>query len=133
MRTTLLLFAFLPSLCAADFDGFARAIHQVETGGRVGPILSDNGKALGPLCIHRVCWLDVKDKIGGKYEDCADLAYSIRVLRAYCERYERKALRENDFEPLARLFNSGPNWRNKRHLTDSYWRKVKAQMKPSKS
>ena len=58
-----------------------KAIHLVETGGRLGAIKGDGGRALGPLQIHRAYWID--SRVPGRYEQCADLAYSIRVLNAY--------------------------------------------------
>lgn len=113
---------------AGEIDGLVRAIHKVETSGRVGTIRGDGGRALGPLQIHKINWLDVKDKIGGRYENCADLNYSTSVFKAYCLKYEPKAYKSNNFEVLARLWNSGPNWRAKINKTDGYWRKVKANL-----
>ena len=39
-------------------DELVKAIHKVESGGRVGKILGDNGRALGPLQIHYANWKD---------------------------------------------------------------------------
>ena len=67
------------------------AIHMVESGGRTGKnIVGDKGKAIGPLQIHKVCWIDATqyDKtIGGKYEDCHKLDYSKKIFKAYISRY----------------------------------------------
>ena len=108
------------------------AIHMVESGGRTGPIRGDGGRALGPLQIHRACWID--SGIPGRYEDCADLAYSKRVFAAYVARYatERRLGRPVTDEDRARLWNGGPNahkatGRKKANL-DRYWAKVQKEL-----
>jgi hypothetical protein len=102
--------AIFLALCAtahsAPPDAFWRALHLVETGGRHGAILGDNGKALGPLQIHRAYWQDAR--VGGRYEDCADLDYSKRVAAAYLKRYAPEAWAKGDVETLARVHNGGP-------------------------
>jgi hypothetical protein len=102
--------ALFLALCAtahsAPPDSFWRALHLVETGGRRGAILGDNGKALGPLQIHRAYWQDAR--VGGRYEDCADLDYSKRVAAAYLKRYAPEAWAKGDVETLARVHNGGP-------------------------
>lgn len=117
----LLSLTFLNSVYSKDL---VDAIHQVETGGRLGPVRGDGGKALGPLQIHRVCWLDAK--VPGRYEDCADLSYSKRVFAAYMERYatERRLGRPVTDEDRARIWNGGPNGYKKK-ATIKYWNKVK--------
>ncbi len=112
----------------ADFSDFAQAIHKTETGGRIGAIKGDNGKALGPLQIHKICFLDVAKK-GEKYENCADLEFSKEILRRYCAKYAPKDLSNQNWEACARLWNSGPNWKSKFHLTQRYWGKVQIYMK----
>ena len=63
------------------------AMVQVESGGRLD-LVGDKGKALGPLQIHRICWVDAVryDKtllsLGGKYEDCKRLEYAEKVVVA---------------------------------------------------
>ncbi|MEL0099922.1 MAG: hypothetical protein VW907_10230, partial [Opitutae bacterium] len=66
-----LLGLILCGRCAAEEVPMSliNAIHQVETGGRLGAIKGDNGRALGPLQIHRAYWID--SGVEGKYEDCA--------------------------------------------------------------
>lgn len=103
-----------------------RALHLVETGGREGHILGDNGAALGPLQIHRAYWQD--SRVPGRYEDCARLDYSVRVLNAYMRRYCREALISRDFERIARVHNGGPRGHRKA-ATLGYWRKVQKHLK----
>ena len=91
---------------AAPPNGFFRALHLVETGGRTGPILGDNGRSLGPLQIMRAYHTD--SRVAGAYERCADLDYSKRVVTAYLQRYAPKAWALGDVTTLARIHNGGP-------------------------
>lgn len=110
-----------------DSRTLVRAIHLVETGGRTGPIMGDNGAAMGPLQIHRACWIDAN--LGGKYEDVADLSYAKRVFAAYMARYatERRLGRPVTDEDRARIWNGGPNGYKKK-ATLPYWNKVKKEL-----
>ena len=120
------------SVFAAQLDAkFVRAVHLVESGGRVGKIMGDNGRALGPLQIHKEYWKDAVsfDKsIGGSYSDCADLNYSIKIVTAYLNRYAKNAVANNDYESLARCHNSGPLWSKNKSKTNSYWNKIKKHL-----
>jgi len=91
---------------AAPPESFWRALHQVETSGRHGAILGDNGKSLGPLQISRAYWKDAR--VGGSYEQVTDLAYARRVATAYLKRYAPQAWAQGDVETLARVHNGGP-------------------------
>ena len=108
-----------------NIDKLIKAIHQVETGGRLGPTLGDGGRALGPLQIHRVAWIDARQP--GSYEHCADLDYSAAVFRAYIARYavQRRIGHAVTAEDIARIWNGGPNGYRK-SSTLKYWKKVKA-------
>jgi hypothetical protein len=99
-----------------------KAIHLVETGGRLGAIKGDGGRALGPLQIHRAYWID--SRVPGRYEQCADLAYATRVLNAYMARY----CPNGDDERIARTHNGGPRG-HKKTATIRYWREVSRKMK----
>lgn len=107
-------------------DQLIKAIHLVESGGRVGKILGDGGKALGPLQIHYANWKDAVDydkTIGGKYSDCQSLEYSKKIFKAYTERYAKG----KSPEVKARIWNGGPN-ALKKDVTKQYWSKVQAKL-----
>ena len=57
------------------------------------------------------------------HKNCFDPLISRWVVKSYMRHYEPKALKENDFETLARCHNGGCNWRNKKELTNKYWQK----------
>lgn len=122
----LFLALFVPAVAfSAPPEAFWKALHQVETSGRHGPILGDNGAALGPLQIHRVYWSD--SRVPGSYAQCAELAYSRRVAEAYLRRYAPSAYAAGDWRTLARVHNGGPAG-HKRVATIPYLRKVERQM-----
>jgi hypothetical protein len=128
----LFLLAVLILLCASTLRGeelpenFLKAINQVEAGGRkTGSIIGDGGRAIGPFQIHRVYWQDAN--VAGKYEDCKDYAYSVKVMTAYLNRYARQAIRDKNFEKLARIHNGGPQGHTKQ-ATIKYWLKVKKHL-----
>ena len=122
MKRIALLLALAATTQAAPPDSFWRALHVVETGGKRGAILGDNGKALGPLQIHRSYWQDAR--VSGRYEDCADLAYSIKVASSYLKKYAPKAWEAGDITTLARIHNGGPKG-DKKPATLRYADKVK--------
>lgn len=124
MRAILFL-SVLASASAAPSSAFFRALHQVETSGRHGPILGDNGAALGPLQIHRAYHAD--SGIAGDYSRCADLAYSRQVVAAYLKRFSPKAWAKGDAITLARVHNGGPSGHHKT-ATLAYAAKVRKAM-----
>lgn len=106
MKRAILLLALAATAHAAPPDSFWRALHLVETSGRTGPILGDQGRALGPLQIHRAYHAD--SRVAGDYSRVADLDYSKRVATAYLQRYAPEAWAAGDVETLARIHNGGP-------------------------
>ena len=121
MKRLALLLALCATAHAAPPPSFFRALHVVETGGRTGAILGDQGRALGPLQIHRGYHTDAR--IGGDYARCADLDYSKRVVTAYLQRYAPKAWAAGDVTTLARIHNGGPRGASK-PATVAYGEKV---------
>ena len=123
MKILILLLALCASCYAAPGAGFWRALHIVETSGRTGPILGDQGRALGPLQIHRGYHQD--SRVAGDYSRLADLDYSKRVATAYLKRYAPEAWAAGDVETLARVHNGGPRGHLK-PATKGYGARVKA-------
>lgn len=105
MKRTLCFLALLGASHGAPPPGFFPALHQVETGGRLGPTLGDGGRALGPLQIHRAAHADAG---GTDYALCADLEYSKRIATAYLKRFAPKAWDAGDVQTLARIWSGGP-------------------------
>lgn len=112
MKLALLFLALTVTAQAAPPPSFFRALHVVETSGRTGPIIGDQGRALGPLQIHRAYHADARIG-GGDYSRCADLDYSKRVVTAYLQRYAPAAWAAGDVTTLARVHNGGPRGASK--------------------
>ena len=121
MKRLALLLALCVTAQAAPPASFFRALHVVETSGRTGAIIGDNGRALGPLQIHRAYHADAR--IGGDYSRCADLDYSRRVVTAYLQRYAPAAWAAGDVKTLARVHNGGVRGASKQ-ATVAYGDKV---------
>lgn len=121
MKTLALLLSLAAIAQAAPPASFFRALHIVETSGRTGAILGDNGRALGPLQIHKGYHADAR--IGGDYARCADLDYSRRVVSAYLQRYAPQAWAAGDVTTLARIHNGGSRGATKQ-ATVAYGNKV---------
>lgn len=104
---------------------FLDALAVVESGGRDDAV-GDHGKALGRLQIWEIYWVDAIEycpDIAGEYQDCRSKAYAERVVVAYLLRYAPQAVKNKDFETLARIHNGGPKG-HKRKSTMGYWHRV---------
>jgi hypothetical protein len=86
--------------------------------------VGDNGKAIGCLQIHPVLVYDVNRIANTKYtlNDRLNPVKSQEMAFIYFRHYLGNSAKP---EEMARLWNSGPNWRNKKHLTNNYWKKYK--------
>lgn len=123
---SLLFLALCAVAHAAPPESFFRALHIVETGGKRGGIIGDNGSALGPLQIHKSYHAD--SRVAGDYSRCSDLDYSKRVVAAYLQRYAPEAWAAGDVETLARIHNGGPRG-DKKPATYNYAQKVLRNIK----
>lgn len=101
-----LILALAATAHAAPPESFWRALHLIETSGRHGPILGDNGRSLGPLQISRAYFTD--SRVGGTYEQVVDLGFARKVVSAYLQRYAPQAWAAGDVVTLARIHNGGP-------------------------
>ena len=126
MKRLALLLALASASHAAPPESFWRALHQVETSGRHGAVLGDNGKSLGPLQISRAYHAD--SRVAGSYEQVTDLAYARRVATAYFKRYAPAAWEAGDVETLARIHNGGASG-HKKAATLPYAEKVRRAMR----
>ena len=120
------LFYSLISESAEIPDGFFKALGQVESNQNPRAI-GDDGKSIGIFQIQKACWLDAInfDKtIGGKYENCFEIEYSKKIVKAYLSKY----CSNGTFEDWARLWNSGPNFKSKKYSTEKYWDKIKKEL-----
>lgn len=126
MKRLIALLALASASHAAPPESFWRALHQVETSGRHGAILGDNGKSLGPLQISRAYHAD--SRVAGSYEQVTDLAYARRVATSYLKRYAPQAWAQGDVETLARVHNGGPAGARKQ-ATLPYADKVRRAMR----
>ncbi len=126
MIRSLILLTLASASHAAPPESFWRALHQVETSGRHGAIVGDNGRSLGPLQISRAYHAD--SRVAGSYEQVADLAYARRVATAYFKRYAPAAWEAGDVETLARIHNGGARG-HKKAATLPYAEKVRRAMR----
>jgi hypothetical protein len=126
MIRSLILLTLASASHAAPPESFWRALHQVETSGRHGAILGDNGKSLGPLQISRAYHAD--SRVAGDYSQVTDLAYARRVATAYLKRYAPQAWAQGDVETLARIHNGGARG-HKKPATLPYAEKVRRAMR----
>ena len=115
-------------------ERFLSALGYVESNNRSN-CTGDNGKSIGIYQIHYICWRDATDfdkKIGGKYQNCQNnVKYSKKIITAYLNRYCPQAIKENNFEIMARTWNGGPIG-CKKQSTIKYWIKVKAAYEKNK-
>lgn len=126
MKYFIILVLCVGCLNAQSWDQYIKALHQVETSGRLGAIKGDNGRSLGGLQVSYAYWLD--SGVEGKYYDVIDLTYAAKVVYFYALRYEPRALKNKDYSVLSKLHNGGPNWRNKKS-TNKFWAKIKRELK----
>ena len=88
--------------------------------------IGDNGRAVGPLQIHRGVVLDVNRFTGSHYrhQDMTNRAAARAVCQAYLTHYGRGATTEQ----LARRWNGGPTG-DRKTATVAYWRRVQKVIK----
>jgi len=88
--------------------------------------IGDNGKAIGPLQIHKAVVLDVNRFTGSHYrhQDMTNRAQARAVCEAYLKHYGRGA----STEQLARRWNGGPSG-DRKQATEAYWNKVRKHLK----
>lgn len=100
------------------------ALITVESGGN-DLAIGDNGRAVGPLQIHRSVVVDVNRiaHTNWTHQQMTNRAIAKQVCEIYLKRY---AAGKTD-EEAARIWNGGPNGHHKT-ATISYWNKVKKHL-----
>jgi len=101
------------------------ALIAVESSGN-DLAIGDNGRALGPLQIHRAVVLDVNRITGSHYrwESMTNRVQARAVCAAYLTHYGRGATTEQ----LARRWNGGPTG-DRKTATVAYWRRIQKVIK----
>ena len=108
-----------------NLNSLISALMIVESGNN-DQAIGDQGRALGPLQIHRGVVLDVNRFTGSNYrhQDMTNRAQARAVCQAYLEHYGRGKTTEEQ----ARIWNGGPTG-DRKTATEGYWRKIEAQLK----
>lgn len=125
MKTLALLFVLCFSVPAADLNSFLGALAKVES--------SNNSKAVNKkenaLGLYQIRPGYFKDSgVKAKHNDVFKPDVAKKVVLAYFQKYEPTALKNLDFETLARCHNGGCGWRRNKSATNDYWQKVKKNL-----
>jgi hypothetical protein len=88
--------------------------------------IGDNGRAIGPLQIHRGVVQDVNRITGSNYQ-WQQMTNRVQA-RAVCEAYLKHYGKGATTEQLARRWNGGPTG-DRKPATVAYWAKVKKAIK----
>ena len=102
------------------------ALIIVESSGN-DQAIGDNGRALGPLQIHRGVVLDV-NRITGSHYRHSEMTNRVAA-RAVCEAYLKHWGKGKTTEEQARIWNAGPQGHKKKTATQAYWLKVQRNLK----
>lgn len=108
---------------------FVQVIGQIESNNN-DLAVGDNGKSISRYQIQKAAFIDAKEfdkTIKFNYESLTNKENALRVMTVYLNRYARQEIKNNDFEGLARCWNSGPNWKAKKKKTNNYWAKFVKQ------
>ena len=108
-----------------NLNNLITALMIVESSGN-DMAIGDNGRALGPLQIHRGVVLDVNRITGSNYrhQDMTNRA----AARAVCQAYLEHSGRGKTTEQQARIWNGGPTG-DRKPVTLAYWRRVQKAIK----
>lgn len=100
------------------------ALIAVESSGN-DLAIGDQGRAIGPLQIHRAVVTDV-NRITGVHYRHSEMTNRMAA-RAVCEAYLKHYGKGCTTEQLARKWNGGPTG-DRKTATLGYWRKVEKQL-----
>ena len=108
-----------------NLNNLITALMLVESHGN-DMAIGDNGRALGPLQIHRGVVLDVNRITGAHYRH-QDMTNRVAA-RAVCEAYLKHYGKGKSLEQQARIWNGGPTG-DRKTVTLAYWRRVQRNLK----
>jgi hypothetical protein len=108
-----------------NLNNLITALMIVESGNNDRAI-GDQGRALGPLQIHRGVVLDVNRITGSHYRQ-QDMTNRVQA-RAVCEAYLKHYGRGKTTEEQARIWNGGPAG-DRKTATVAYWRRIQKVIK----
>jgi hypothetical protein len=122
----LLLLTLSCSIHAASMDSFLKAMAFVESSGNP-QAENKSEKALGLYQIRPAYLTDTH--LHYKHSEMVNPTKARAVVLAYFNRYEPQAVKQNNFETLARLHNAGPGWRKRMQSTNNYWQRIQKNIK----
>ena len=108
-----------------NLNSLISALMIVESGNN-DQAIGDQGRALGPLQIHKAVVLDVNrfTKSNYRHHDMTNRVAARAVCQAYLEHYGRGKTTEQQ----ARIWNGGPTG-DRKPVTLAYWRRVQKAIK----
>jgi hypothetical protein len=108
-----------------NLNNLITALMIVESSGN-DQAIGDNGRALGPLQIHRGVVQDVNRITGSNYRH-SEMTNRAQA-RAVCEAYLKHYGRGKTTEEQARIWNGGPTG-DRKTATLAYWRRIQKVIK----
>lgn len=122
---TLLLSFSVAAASGADLNKFLDALAKVESSGNTKAI-NRKETALGIYQIRPAYFKD--SGVKGNHADVFKPEVAKKVVLQYFKKYEPTALKNLDFETLARLHNGGCGWRKHKDATNNYWKKIQKNL-----
>src|SRR5258706_5556445 len=126
---------FLPFYCYSNEilsipPKFSAAIGKIESNNN-DLAVGDRGKSLGRYQIWQICFKDAQiydiSLQNIDYKAVTNKNVADKVLASYLSKYCKQAIKNNDFETMARVWNGGPGGKNKLN-TLKYWNFVKKEL-----
>ena len=125
MRKIIVLVLLSFSVAGADLNKFLDAVAKVESSGNAKAI-NKKESAFGLYQIRPAYFKD--SGVKAKHSDVFRPEVARKVVLAYFQKYEPTALKNLDFETLARCHNGGCGWRKNKAATNGYWKKIQKNL-----
>ena len=125
MRKLLAIVLISFSVSAADLNDFLDAVAKVES--------SNNPKAVNKkesaFGLYQIRPAYFKDSgVKAKHVDVFKPQVARKVVVANFQKYEPTALKNLDFETLARCLKGGCGWRKNKAATNGYWKNIQKNL-----